>query len=103
MKELSVVKPADTFLFGEKKNLPNESPPVAMDYFMDLNEGFGNDFDKVEHGCHSAARQKNVRAGGSNFAFVDGAVRFLKYGSSVWPENRWAVRDEDRLRYAFQP
>jgi prepilin-type N-terminal cleavage/methylation domain-containing protein/prepilin-type processing-associated H-X9-DG protein len=103
MKELAVIKPSDTLIYGEKKNLPNEDPPVSMHYFMDLNEGSGNDFDQIEHGCHSAVRQKKVRAGGSNFAFVDGAVRFLKYGASVWPENKWAVRDEDRRLYAFQP
>ena len=26
-----------------------------------------------------------------------------KYGGTVWPENRWAVKDEDRLKYAFRP
>ena len=57
MKEADVLKPSDTLIFGEKKNLPNESPPVSMDYFMDLNEGSGNDFDKVEHGCHSVSRR----------------------------------------------
>jgi prepilin-type N-terminal cleavage/methylation domain-containing protein/prepilin-type processing-associated H-X9-DG protein len=103
MKEMLVQKPADTIVFGEKKNLPNENPPLATDYYMDLDEGFGNDTDRVEHGCHSTNRQPRVKAGGSNFAFVDGGARFLKYGASVWPENRWAVRDEDRLRYAFQP
>jgi len=41
-------------------------------------------------------------AGGSNFAFVDGSVHYLRYGASVWPENRWAVRDEDRHAYAFK-
>ena len=64
---------------------------------MDLFEGNGNDTDRVEHGKPSA------KAGGLNFAFVDGAAHFLKYGSSVWPENRWAIRDEDRRSYAFEP
>jgi prepilin-type N-terminal cleavage/methylation domain-containing protein len=103
MKELSVLKPSDTIIFGEKKNLPNENPPVAQDYYMDLNEGNGNDTDRVEHGCHSPFRVPRAPAGGSNFALVDGAAHFLRYGSSVWPENRWAVRDEDRHSYAFQP
>ncbi len=103
MKEIAVLKPSDTLIFGEKKNLPNETPPVAMDYFMDLLEGNGNDFDRVEHGCHSGIRRPGLRSGGSNFAFVDGAARYLKYGASVWPENRWALRDVDRIRYAFQP
>lgn len=103
MKESWVLKSSDTIVFGEKKNLPNETPPNAEDFFMDLNEGNGNDFDRVEHGCHSANRVPRVKAGGSNFAFVDGGARFLKYGASVWPENKWAVRDEDRILYAFQP
>jgi len=102
MKESAVVKPSDTLIFGEKKNLPNETPPVSLDYFMDLNEGFGNDFDKVEHGCHSVVR-RTKESGGSNFAFVDGSVRYLKFGRSTWPNNLWAVADADRVKYAFQP
>lgn len=103
MKETGVFKPSGTIVFGEKKNLPNETPPVALDYFMDLLEGNGNDADRVEHGCHSANRQPRVRQGGSNFAFVDGSARYLKYGQSVWPENQWAVADTNRAYYAFQP
>ena len=103
MKETGVLKPSGTIVFGEKKNLPNETPPVALDYYMDLLEGNGNDADRVEHGCHSANRQPRVRQGGSNFAFVDGSARYLKYGQSVWPENQWAVADTNRAYYAFQP
>jgi prepilin-type processing-associated H-X9-DG protein len=44
---------------------------------------------------------KGGRAGGSNFAFVDGGVRFLKYGRSTSPLNLWAVSDADRASYAF--
>src|SRR5258706_1806099 len=102
MKELAVLKPSDTLIFGEKKNLPHETPPSSTDYFLELNEGFGNDFDKVEHGCHSVARRVK-ESGGSNFAFVDGSARYLKYGRSTWPANLWAVKDEDRIKYAFQP
>ncbi|HLH53751.1 MAG TPA: prepilin-type N-terminal cleavage/methylation domain-containing protein [Verrucomicrobiae bacterium] len=103
MKELNVLKPSDTVIFGEKKNEPNENPPFAQDYYMDLFEGTGNDADRVEHGCHSPFRVPRGGAGGSNFAFVDGSAIFLRYGGSVWPENRWAVRDEDRKLYAFKP
>jgi len=103
MRETWVVKPSETLIFGEKKNNREDNPPVSMDYFMDLVEGNGNDFDKIEHGGHSSAQLRHSRSGGSNFSFVDGSARFLKYGSSVWPENKGAVRDEDRLRYAFKP
>jgi prepilin-type N-terminal cleavage/methylation domain-containing protein/prepilin-type processing-associated H-X9-DG protein len=98
MKEGDILKPSETIIFGEKKN-----DPAATDYFMDILEGVGgNDADRVEHGCHSVTR-KGPRSGGSNFAFVDGSARFLKYGRAVWPLNQWAVRDDDRVTYAFQP
>ena len=103
MKELNVIKPSDTIIFGEKKNDSSANPPFAQDYYMDMFEGNGNDADRVEHGCHSPFKVPRGGAGGSNFAFVDGSARYLRYGGSVWPENRWAVRDEDRRLYAFKP
>ena len=42
------------------------------------------------------------RAGGSNFAFVDGSVRYLKFGASVNPLNLWAV-SEDWRNAAVKP
>jgi prepilin-type N-terminal cleavage/methylation domain-containing protein/prepilin-type processing-associated H-X9-DG protein len=103
MKESNVRLASTTIMFGEKKN----QPFPAMDYFMDIfetdqvNQG-GNDADKVEHGCHSVVA-KNRGSGGSNFAFVDGSTRYLKFGTAVWPLNQWCVSDADRLTYAFQP
>ena len=103
MKETAVLKPADTIIFGEKKNLAGDPDGGAADYYMDNWEGRGgNDADRVEHGCHSVFH-KQKSAGGSNFTFVDGSVRYLKFGRSVWPLNMWAVSDADRLTYAFQP
>ena len=98
MKELAVIYPSETLMFGEKKN----EPTPAMDYFMDLNEGVGNDLDKVEQGCHSASH-KQRNAGGSNFVYVDGSVRYKRFGATVWPLNLWAVNDTNRLVFAWQP
>ena len=95
MKETAVIYPSDTVMFGEKKN---QSPH----YFMDLNEGVGNDLDQVEQGCHSVVR-KTINSGGSNFAFVDGHARFMRYGTTVWPLNLWGVNNTNRLRYAWKP
>jgi prepilin-type N-terminal cleavage/methylation domain-containing protein/prepilin-type processing-associated H-X9-DG protein len=104
IKETAIVYPSDTIIFGEKKNLPNDSPPEALDYFMDLEEGVGNDFDKVEQGCHSVTRPSvAAKVGGSNFAFIDGSARYQKYGKTVWPLNLWAVTDTNRVHYAWQP
>ena len=102
MKQLNVVYPSETVLFGEKKNDPQDQPPIAMDYFMDLDEGVGNDFDRVEQGCH-AVINKGIMAGGSDFVYMDGSVRFQKYGTTVWPLNLWAVNDTNRLLYAWLP
>ncbi len=100
MKETAVVHPTDTCMFGEKKNVP--SLAIAMDYFMDLNEGVGNDLDRVEQGCHSVVR-KAINSGGSNYVFVDGSARFMRYGTTVWPLNLWAVNDTNRVLYAWKP
>jgi len=105
MRENAIRKPSDTVLFGEKKNLQKDvGLPISPNYFMDLLEGVGNDADQIERGCHSTLRSGSVsRTGSSNFAFADGSVRLLKYGREVWPENLWAIGDDDRKKYAFQP
>jgi prepilin-type N-terminal cleavage/methylation domain-containing protein/prepilin-type processing-associated H-X9-DG protein len=104
IKESVIAKPADTVSFGEKKNMAQATatdPYGSADYFMDDLEGQGgNDADRIEHGCHSTLH-KGDRTGGSNFAFVDGSVRYLKYGLSTWPVNLWCVSDADRQSYAF--
>lgn len=106
IKETTVRKPADTLLLGEKKNIPAPPPltRASTHYFMDLLEGIGNDTDQVERGCHSTARAGTMSgAGGSNGAFADGSVRYLKYGRDVWPENLWALTDQYRILMAFKP
>lgn len=104
MKEAMVLHTSDTVMFGEKKNIAQGTgtdPLGATDYYMDMFEGSGgNDADRIEHGCHSILH-KGSRAGGSNFTFVDGSVRFLKYGFSVSPLNLWAVSDSNRVSTAF--
>ena len=95
MKESAVIYPSETIIFGEKKN-------ASPHYFMDLNEGVGNDLDQIEQGCHSVTR-KGLYAGGSGFAFVDGSARYMRYGTTVWPLNLWAVNDTNRLLFAWKP
>lgn len=104
IKESAIRIATDTVLFGEKKNLQKGGLQISPHYFMDLLEGVGNDADQIERGCHSAQQAGTVsKAGSSNYAFVDGSVRLLKYGKEVWPENMWAVDAQDRKDFAFQP
>jgi prepilin-type N-terminal cleavage/methylation domain-containing protein len=98
MKESAVIYPSETVVFGEKKNEPTPSPH----YYMDLNEGVGNDLDQVEQGCHGVS-SKGKYSGGSLFAFIDGSARYMKFGTTVWPLNLWAVTDTNRLAFAWKP
>jgi prepilin-type processing-associated H-X9-DG protein len=47
--------------------------------------------DQTRHGSKSAAK-----GGGSNYSFIDGSVRYLRFGQSVSPLNLWAVMDDYR-------
>lgn len=105
IKESAILKASDTIVFGEKKNVViGVDQRLAADYFMDLTEGTGNDADRVERGCHSTLRAgSNSRSGVSDYSFADGSVRSLRFGKDVYPENMWAVHDDDRKFYSWQP
>jgi prepilin-type processing-associated H-X9-DG protein len=93
MKESEALHPTDTIMFGEKQT-------DSTHYFMDMLEGVnGNDMDEVEQTRHSSPGPKQ-RAGGSNYAFVDGSGRYLKYPRSTSPINLWAVVESYRTNYA---
>lgn len=111
IKQNAILKPTDTVIFGEKKNLDAGSPVgrISRHYFMDLLEPetggtIGNDGVQVERGAHaSQVVGTRSRSGGSNYAFADGSARFLKYSQDVWPRNLWAMDEADRISFAFRP
>ena len=73
------------------------------DFYMDLSEGLGNDWEGIlEQGCHSVNIKKQY-AGGSNYGMVDGSARFMRYGGSTYPLNLWAVSDFDRDKNKVLP
>jgi prepilin-type N-terminal cleavage/methylation domain-containing protein/prepilin-type processing-associated H-X9-DG protein len=89
--EMAVKQPSDTILFGEKDT-------GSIHYYMDSEEfdpggGADNRFSEVEQSRHS---RTGKNAGGSNFAFCDGGVRYLKFGKMLVPENLWGVTEEGR-------
>ncbi len=106
LKDTDVTYPSDTVALGEKRTDSGQ-------FFMDLYEGTGNDLTELELGRHSktgmvgatesegGAVQNKMGSGGSNHAFIDGSARYLKYGSSVWPQNLWAVTDSGRTNLAI--
>lgn len=88
MKFSNIPEPSNTVLFGEKYK---ESPHVHMDFY----QGDGNDYEEINQSKHRAGNQSK-ESGGSNYAFADGSVRFMKYGMTMNPENLWAVTEQWR-------
>ena len=86
MNEQAIKQPSETIVFGEKET-------SSAHYYMDMLEGFGNDFTEVEQSRHSSTA-KNT--GGSDFAFADGSARYLRFGQMLAPQNLWAVEDSFR-------
>ena len=78
IRESAIPRPSETITFGEKKS-------GVFHVHMDFMRGDAAILEHARHGSHSR------QGGGSNFAFADGSVRTLRYGSSVDPENLWAI------------
>lgn len=85
MKMSFIPEPSNTIIFGEKYK---DSPHVHMDFY----QGEGNDFEEVNQSKHLTSG-RNRKDGGSNYAFADGSVRFIKYGKTMNPENLWGVTE----------
>ena len=102
MPENYVTRPSDVVVLGEKQT-------ASYHYHMDLSEvnpssgGVGNDVYELNRSRHGGEGTGNGTAGGSNYSFVDGSVRFIKFNNILWPENMWAVTADARTNYAVQP
>ncbi|MEP6662835.1 MAG: type II secretion system protein [Verrucomicrobiota bacterium] len=93
MRESAIKQPSETVTFGEKKNLTTDN---SFHYYMDLEEGKGNDYDQLN-------QSRNAVGTGSDYGFADNSVRFLKTWKSVGPQiNQWAVTEAGRTNFAFQ-
>ncbi len=88
MRDSAIPQPSETIAFGEKKA---GSSHVHMDFSQGRE---GNDVEEIEQNRHKYGG--GGKSGGSNFAFTDGSVRFLKYGMSSSPVNLWAVTERWR-------
>jgi prepilin-type N-terminal cleavage/methylation domain-containing protein len=100
IKATAIPHPSDTVVFGEKMN-------KSWHYHMDLVEvepggGVGNDLYELDRSRHSGTGAENSGGGGSDYAFADGSVRFVKFGDILGPINLWGVTDDARVAYAVQ-
>jgi prepilin-type N-terminal cleavage/methylation domain-containing protein len=102
VKEADLPKPVMTIVLGEKKHSQG-------DFWMDLIENAGGGVDnavyKLQHARHGSLQPST--SGGSNHAFGDGSVRYLKFGTSVYPLCLWAATDTQqnlkRVNYSSNP
>lgn len=90
MKLTAISKPSETILMGERKT------DSKSDAYMDIwPPEYGSDhLTEVSHGKHGA--DPAGRGGGSNYGFVDGSTRYLKFGEAFSPLNLWAVTESFR-------
>ena len=95
LKATDLRQQSETVLFGEKES-------SSRHYYMDFMEDIGNDITEVEQSRHSTGNKK-LAGGGSNYAFADGSVRFLKFGRCFRPVNLWAVTEKWRTNDLFAP
>jgi prepilin-type N-terminal cleavage/methylation domain-containing protein/prepilin-type processing-associated H-X9-DG protein len=88
MPENGIPHPAETILFGEKL-------PTSVHFYMDFFENdadslSSNDFTEVDHSKHMKTGKSR---GGSNYAYADGHVGYLKHWASISPVNLWGVTE----------
>jgi hypothetical protein len=83
MSETVPQEPSETIMFGEKSA---DSQHFHMDFFQRT----GNDIDEIDNGQHDNPAHR-FGTGGSEFGFVDGSVRFLRFGKALAPVNLWGV------------
>ena len=83
MSQNVIHQPTDTIVFGEKDH-------DAGDFYMDYQQY--DDLLRLDQSKHSSMT-KGGKAGGSNYTFADGSVRFLKFGTALNPVNLWGVTD----------
>src|SRR2546428_3774819 len=93
MPESGIKEPSETIVFGEKRG----DTPQHGHFYMDFLEGpvVGNDVTEVDQSRHSTVA-RNSRGGGSDYAFADGSIRFLKFGTSFIPVDLWATEEKWR-------
>ena len=82
MKMSYIPEPSNTITFGEKRK---GSRHAHMDYY----QGEGNDVKEIDQAKHGGGSSDT--GGGSNYSFADGSTRFMKYGTTLSPENLWGV------------
>ncbi len=95
LKEILFADASSSIVFGEK--IGDAPPPgvsqLTLGQFY-LNYMSTDVWTQLNERRHSMG--KEAGSGGSNYAFVDGSVRYVKFGGTFAPVNMWAVTPEGR-------
>lgn len=87
MGENYVPSPSETIVLGEKLN-------QATDFWMDFEQVPNNLTSTLSHGMHGDVKPST--SGGHNASFVDGGVRYYRFGTDISPVNFWFCYDTNR-------
>jgi prepilin-type N-terminal cleavage/methylation domain-containing protein/prepilin-type processing-associated H-X9-DG protein len=96
LKEILFADASSSIVFGEKIGdapAPGNTTQLTLGQFY-LNYESTDVWTQLNERRH--AMGKDAKSGGSNYAFVDGSVRFIKFGETFSPINMWAVTPEGR-------
>jgi len=85
LPEDAINEPSDTVVFAEKEG---DDPVNHGHFWMDSYQN--DDLITIDQSRHHAGGPA-ARAGGSNYSFADGSIRFMRFGTTLAPINMWAV------------
>jgi prepilin-type N-terminal cleavage/methylation domain-containing protein/prepilin-type processing-associated H-X9-DG protein len=89
ISESEIGEPSETVVFAEKASDKSH---------WHLDVAYGEDVTGVLEMSRHSATPNNATSGGSNYTFVDGSARYLRWGKAVDPINLFFVFPEYRNR-----
>jgi prepilin-type N-terminal cleavage/methylation domain-containing protein len=90
--ENSLLKPSETIVFGEKKS-------ASLEFYVALLP-FNTVLTVTEQRRHARTGGERAKTGGSNHAYADGSVRYIRFGRALCPINDWAVTEAARTNFS---
>ena len=93
LNEMSIQQASDTILFGEKKSGGSE-------FYVDVKSPILREPVVTEQRRHNTS-PGDPESGGSNHAYLDGSVRYTRFGRTLCPVNEWAATASGRTNLAI--
>jgi len=93
LSESAFADPVETILFGEKKS-------GRPDFYVDVKSPLFREPEVTEQRRHNTS-PGDPQSGGSNHAYLDGSVRYTRFGRTLCPVNEWAVTPSARTNLAI--